>query len=112
MDTLIDKETSFYLFSKNTKQSCILMCISLFIIIFITMFNNNNIRSKLLLLTAVLMLVYCLYTNIRETGILYNSHSGENDIDIIDIRKNIITSYILSGFLIIFIMYVLYTMIF
>jgi hypothetical protein len=102
-------KSPFHLFAKNTKQTCMLMCISLFIIVIITVLNSNSIRSKLFLLAAVSLLSYCLYTNMKETSVLYHSQSLENDIDI---KKNIVMSYVFSSVLILFIFYVLYTMIF
>lgn len=97
----------FHLFAKNTKQTCALMCISLFIIIFLTVLKINSIWSKVLLGTGAALLFYCFYKNIKETGHLYNSSKDDTDI-----RNNIILSYVFSGFLFLFIVYVLYSMIF
>jgi len=121
MDKLFEKEegqkTPLHLFVKNTKQTCIIMCISLFIIIVISVLNSNsnnsninngsNIYSKLFILTAAILLSYCFYTNMKETSILY--HSMEHDTDI---RKNIIMSYTFSCVLLLFVIYLLYTIIF
>jgi len=116
MDRLFDKEeekegelekTPFHSFAKNTKQTCMIMCTSLFIIIVITVFNSNNIRSRLFMITAAMLLSYCFYTNMIETSILYDSVGND-----VDIRKNIILSYAFSGVLFLFVIYLLYTMIF
>ena len=102
-------KTPFHLFAKNTKQTCMLICISLFIIIIVSVFNSKSIHSKLLMFSAVLLLSYCFYTNVKETAVLYNSME-ENDI--VEIRKNILMSYAFSSVLMLFIVYILYTMVF
>lgn len=109
MKTSFEEEgnTPFHLFAKNTKQTCLIMCVSLFIIIFLTVFKSTNRLSKLLLGTGISLLVYCLYKNLKETGILYDSSKNDTDV-----KNNILLSYILSVILFVFIGYLLYSIMF
>ena len=95
----------FQLFAKNTKQTCLLMCFSLFLIILLTVFKSDSSWTKILLFIAASLLSYCFYKNIKETGTLYDS--AKNDTDV---KNNIILSYVFSSVLFIFIVYVLYSM--
>jgi hypothetical protein len=107
MDGVEDGSTPFHLFAKNTRQTCLLMCISLFLIILLSVFKSNSGWTKLLLVAAASLLAYCFYTNVKETGILY--HSAKNDTDV---KNNIVLSYVFSSVLFIFLVYILYTMLF
>lgn len=110
MDTTLVEEgnTPFHLFAKNTKQTCLLMCISLFLIILLTVFKSNDgWTCKIVLFTAASLLSYCFCKNIKETGSLYDSSKNDSDV-----RNNIILSYIFSSILFLFIVYVLYAMLF
>jgi len=104
----VENDSPFHLFAKNTKQTCLLMCISLFLILLLTVFNTSGGWTKLLLLfTSASLLCYCFYKNIKETGILYNSAKTDTSV-----RNNIILSYVFSSVLFLFIVYVVYTMLF
>lgn len=114
MERLFDKGgieergiTPLHLFAKNTKQTCLLMCISLFLIMLLIVFKSNNGWSKLLLFIAASLLSYCFYKNSKETGVLY--HYAKNDTDV---KNNIALSYVFSSVLFLFIVYVLYAMLF
>ena len=101
-------------FFENTKQLHILLSITLFMIIVIIVapINLGYIR-KIGQLVIIALLSYILYSNFTETRLLsLVKQSNGNDKEIvldIDMKNNIIASYILCLFILLLLLYVMYS---
>ena len=102
------------LFFDNTKQLHILLSITLFMIIVIIVapINLGYIR-KIGQLVIIALLSYILYMNFTETRLLSlvkqsNGNDKESVLDI-DMKNNIIASYILCLFILLLLLYVMYS---
>lgn len=102
-------------FSENTKFICMIISISLIFLIF-TSASNNMIGYKktlILKLVGIIILCYALFINYRETNNLINSipdiFINEN---LTKLRNNALLSYILCIMLLLFVVYMTYTLFF
>jgi hypothetical protein len=102
-------------FSENTKFICMIISISVILLIFTsatnTMLGNKN--SILLKLFGIIIICYALFINYRETNNLVKAIPDIfRNQDLIKIRNNALLSYILCIMLLIFVIYMTYTLLF
>ena len=101
-------------FSKSTKNTCMCLSISMFLILLFIMTPLNNflissIFGKVMILT---LLGYTLYYNLTKTNNFYNKVKNDFNISFTSgnwdaLKSNILCSYVFSGFLIILILSVI-----
>ena len=102
-------------FSENTKFTCMIISISLILLIFTTASNNlvGNTKTLILKLFGIIILCYALFINYRETNNLVKAipdiFINEN---LTKVRNNALLSYILCIMLLLFGLYMTYTLFF
>ena len=102
-------------FSENTKFTCMIISISLILLIFTSASNNmiGNKKTLLLKLFGIIIICYALFINYRETNNLVNSipdiFINEN---LTKVRNNALLSYILCIMILVFVIYMSYTLIY
>ena len=102
-------------FSENTKFTCMIISISLILLIFTTASNNlvGNKKAIILKLFGIIILCYALFINYRETNNLVKAipdiFINEN---LTKVRNNALLSYILCIMLLLFGLYMTYTLFF
>lgn len=99
-------------FFDNTNQIHILLSITLLCIIitFVAPAGVNYIGKPL----VVLLLSYILYKNFMETRIFQKKSSNKNTDDtelLREMKTNILSSYVLCGFMFVLLLYVIYTIV-
>lgn len=102
-------------FFDNTKQLHILLCIALLLILFVTVAPVGKGFIKYSgQVVVIVILIYILFKNFTETHnfVLVQKKSKKDTTDDIktDLRNNTIASYILCGFILILLLYVIYSM--
>ena len=98
-------------FSQNTKKICIITTIA-FLIIIITMIaplNINRFASFFCILLSIVMLIYSIVINCKETNKLISNISFFEDIGP---RNNALLSYVFSLSIAILILYIIFTFIY
>jgi hypothetical protein len=102
-------------FSENTKFTCMIISISVILLIF-TSASNNIVGTKktlLLKLFGIIILCYALFINYKETNNLVKAipdiFINEN---LTKVRNNALLSYILCIMLLLFLVYMTYTLFF
>ena len=102
-------------FSENTKFTCMVISISLILLIFTSASNNlvGNTKILILKLFGIIILCYALFINYRETNNLVKAipdiFINEN---LTKVRNNALLSYILCIMLLLFGLYMTYTLFF
>jgi hypothetical protein len=102
-------------FSENTKFTCMVISISLILLIFTSASNNlvGNTKTLILKLFGIIILCYALFINYRETNNLVKAipdiFINEN---LTKVRNNALLSYILCIMLLLFGLYMTYTLFF
>jgi hypothetical protein len=99
-------------FSENTKFTCMIISISLILLIFTAASNNiGNKKTLLLKLFGIIILFYALFINYRETNKLVKAipdiFINEN---LTKVRNNALLSYILCIMILVFVIYMAYTL--
>lgn len=111
----MNEVSPLHAFSENTKFICMIISISIILLIFTSATNNNlgNKKSTLLKLFGIIILCYALFTNYRETNNLVNAvpdiFINEN---LTKVRNNVLLSYILCIMLLLFVLYMTYSLFF
>ena len=105
----------FHTFADNTKQTCIIIAVSLLLLV-ITMIaptNIGRINISIGKLIAISLLGYAFLTNCKETTKLISDIPDLfSNSQLSSIRNNTIISYILSFSIITLILYTTYTIFF
>ena len=101
-------------FSENTKFTCMIISISLILLIFTSASNNiGNKKTLLLKIFGIIILFYALFINYRETNKLVKDipdiFINEN---LTKVRNNALLSYILCIMILVFVIYMSYTLIY
>ena len=101
-------------FSENTKFTCMIISISLILLIFTSASNNiGNKKTLLLKIFGIIILCYALFINYRETNKLVKDipdiFINEN---LTKVRNNALLSYILCIMILVFVIYMAYTLIY
>ena len=100
-------------FSENTKFTCMIISISLILLIFTSASNNmiGNKKTLLLKLFGIIIICYALFINYRETNKLVKAipdiFINEN---LTKVRNNALLSYILCIMILVFVIYMAYTL--
>ena len=111
----MDKVSSLHAFSENTKSTCMILSISLILLIFTSASNNmiGNKKTLLLKIIGIFVVCYALFINYKETNNLVNSipdiFINEN---LTKVRNNALLSYILCIMILLFVVYMIYTLFF
>ena len=111
----MDQVSPLHAFSENTKFTCMIISISIILLIFTTASNNlvGNKKAIILKLFGIIILCYALFINYRETNNLVKAipdiFINEN---LTKVRNNALLSYILCIMLLLFGLYMTYTLFF
>ena len=104
----------FQIFSDNTQQMHIFLSICLFLIVSCTFIPANMKFTRLSgQLIIIIILGYILYRNFTETRKFAKQQMvlDENSIETsMDIKNNILASYVLCGFILLLLLYVIYSL--
>jgi hypothetical protein len=111
----MEQVSPLHAFSENTKFTCMIISISIILLIFTSASNNivGNKKTLLLKFFGIIILCYALFINYRETNNLVKTvpdiFINEN---LTKVRNNALLSYILCIMLLLFVLYMTYTLFF
>ena len=105
----------FHMFADNTKQTCGIITLSLFIILIllVTPFNAGRMYIIISKILVIIMLLYTFLRNFKETNrLVKNIPEIFSNQQFSSIKNNMLLSYILTISIMVLIIYIVYTIIF